>query len=209
MDLKGNACAASRAKFKHIGFRLFSDNGDMIRRCVTCGSKSHYHKDCTRPGGGADPSKDSHWEEYRARRAEQQPAQAAAATGKAGGKGKGKKGKNDGKMNGKNGNANSINTVNTATPSSAPSATASPPAVVTALACKAKKRTLSPADDGPEGGALLDSGANVACKYVARLEKDLEVVAVTMGDGKVHTCARKIGVKGMPTVFVVNPQTQE
>ena len=74
------------------------------------------------------------------------------------------------------------------------------------VACRAKKKTSSPEAGGPPGGALLDSGANVACKYFQHLERHLEVVAVTMGDGKVHTCARKVGVKGMSTVLVVNPK---
>ena len=73
---------------------MFSADGDMIKRCVTCGSTSHVHKDCKRAGGSADPQKDAHWAAYKERKAAQpQPAEGP------GGKAKGKGGKNKGKDN--------------------------------------------------------------------------------------------------------------
>ena len=79
------------------------------KRCFTCKSPEHSSKERTCPGGGADPQKDKHWEEYRARKlkagdypSDKQPP-AAAGNGQKG-KGKGKsKSKRKGKDKGQKG----------------------------------------------------------------------------------------------------------
>ena len=70
----------------HAGFPIEE------KRCFICKSPAHSSRECTRPGGGADPNKDKHWGEYRARREE------AVKAGKAG---KGAKGKGKGAKDGK------------------------------------------------------------------------------------------------------------
>ena len=61
----------------------------------TCGRiavrrSEHTSKTCTRPGGGADPEKEKHWQEYRERRKQAEDAGKAGAKGTKGrGKGKG------------------------------------------------------------------------------------------------------------------------
>jgi len=68
-------------------------------RCLTCGRMNHLSKECTAPGGGADPKKQEVWTAYTQRKDKYYPAyKEAKAKEKAGGKGKSTgKGKGDGK----------------------------------------------------------------------------------------------------------------
>ena len=57
-------------------------------RCVTCGRKNHLSKECTAPGGGADPNKLTVWDAYKKRKELLYPAfRDAKAKAKADGKG--------------------------------------------------------------------------------------------------------------------------
>ena len=58
-------------------------------------------------------------------------------------------------------------------------------------------------DDVPCGGALLDSGANAMVKYVDALSKKEQVFPVTLASGKTIPCAKAIGPRGMPVVYMV------
>ena len=80
---RGECGRGMSCTLKHSGFEMHAADGSLVQRCVTCGSKNHMNKDCTRAGGQADPEKNRHWDEYRARRAAEAPA-------KGKGKGKGK-----------------------------------------------------------------------------------------------------------------------
>ena len=90
-------------RFQHDGFPIEQ------KRCFTCKSPEHSSKECTCLGGGADPQKDKHWEEYRARKLKaaenlsgKQPPAAAGIGQK--GKGNGKsKSKRKGKDKGQKG----------------------------------------------------------------------------------------------------------
>ena len=100
-DLQNGECRRGvNCRFQHDGFPMEQN------RCFTCKSPDHSSKECKCPGGGADPQRVKHWEEYRARKlkAEDNPSdtQSLAATGNSQkGKGKGKsKGKRNGKDNG-------------------------------------------------------------------------------------------------------------
>ena len=58
-------------------------------------------------------------------------------------------------------------------------------------------------DDVPCGGALLDSGASAMVKYVHALSKKEQVFPVTLASGKTIPCAKAIGPRGMPVVYMV------
>ena len=212
---KGECTRGISCKFKHTGFKMFDEGGNLIKRCVTCGSRGHTHKECTRPGGGADPQHDAHWAEYRERKAREAPA-AEAASGqqpkgsKGGGKGKkGKKGDGKAAANMTESASPSPTTPPTASPTPTPTTQGAQPgqrgAAVSQVAKlrKGGSRASPSVGDGPPGGALLDSGANVAVEYVTHLEKTHEVVPVTLASGEVATCTRKIGPKGMPTINMI------
>ena len=62
------------------------------KRCFIYSSSQHVSGDCPCSGGGKDPKKDEHWQEYRERRKQAEEA------GKVG---KGSKGKGKGKGNSK------------------------------------------------------------------------------------------------------------
>ena len=60
-------------------------------RCINCGSMGHRGRDCTAPGGGADPDHDTVWDSYRQRKAAVvQYGQASAPGGASKGRGKNK-----------------------------------------------------------------------------------------------------------------------
>ena len=88
--------------FQHDGFPVEQ------KRCFICKSSEHGSKECKCPGGGADPQKDKHWEEYRARKLkagdnpfDKHPPGDAGEGQKGKGKGKSKsKGKRKGKDKG-------------------------------------------------------------------------------------------------------------
>ena len=91
---KGECKRGVSCHFHHAGFPVEE------KRCFICKSTEHSSKDCTCPGGGADPEKDKHWSEYRVRRKQ---AEEAGKIGKGSkGKGGGKKGGN-GKTKGNQG----------------------------------------------------------------------------------------------------------
>ena len=54
--------------FHHPGFPVEE------KKCFICKSSAHSSKECTCPGGGADPEKDKHWGEYRTRRTQAEEA---------------------------------------------------------------------------------------------------------------------------------------
>ena len=56
---RGIAC-----KFRHEGFKMY-ENGKLVDRCFVCGRSGHPTKECTSPGGGADPKKDEVWNAYK------------------------------------------------------------------------------------------------------------------------------------------------
>ena len=56
---RGIAC-----KFRHEGFKMY-ENGKLVDRCFVCGRSGHPTKECTAPGGGADPKKDEVWNAYK------------------------------------------------------------------------------------------------------------------------------------------------
>ena len=59
---KGECKRRVSCHFHHAGFPIEE------RRCFICKFSEHSSGECKCPGGGADPQKDKHWEEYRARR---------------------------------------------------------------------------------------------------------------------------------------------
>ena len=206
---KGECTRGVGCKFKHTGFPMFDSSGTMVKRCVTCGSSAHTHKECTRPGGGADPEHDKHWEEYRKRKAEQAQQQPQQPGEKGGDKGKGKGGrKGKGKGKGKGGGK-----VNAAT-ESAPGESSTqppPPAPVTpqprAVASKVAVRKLTYVDNVPHEGALLDSGATACVQYVDQLDSKEKVVPVYLASGSSLPCGRTVSAKGMPIVHMVGKQS--
>ena len=194
---------------------MHAPDGSLVQRCVTCGSKNHMNKECTRPGGQVDPNKDRHWEEYRARRAEEAPA-------KGKGKSKGKDGKSRGKGKDRGG----------ARP--AAKAAAVPPADATASTSPAPQPQTQPlqqtrvtvvnagvsgvpraARQSPlvkidlAGGALLDSGANSQVKYVKDLPDDLHNIPLTIANGESIPCAATVGEKGTPLVYIIGESDTE
>ena len=80
------------------------DGCDLDKKlCFICKSSEHGSKECKCPGGGLDPQKDKHWEEYRARKAKALEDNPFAKV-KSGDKGKGAtspKGKGKGKSRSK------------------------------------------------------------------------------------------------------------
>ncbi len=79
--------------FHHDGFPVEE------KRCFICKDTTHSSKDCTCHGGGADPDKEKHWEEYRARRKAAEEAGKIGKGAKEKGKGKGNGGKSKGTGN--------------------------------------------------------------------------------------------------------------
>ena len=126
---RGVAC-----RYAHPGFPVEE------QRCFICKSTAHSSKECTCPGGGADPNKDKVWEEYRERR------KAAETAGKGDHKGGGK-GKNKGIGKGKAGKG-----------SDGGRATAKAKACVDPARAAAAATAHKPF---PKGCVALDSWANV------------------------------------------------
>lgn len=81
---KGECKRGVSCNFHHAGFPTEE------KRCLICKSPEHSSKECRYPGGGADPQKEKHWEEYRARRKQAEEAGKTDKGKKGRGKGKGK-----------------------------------------------------------------------------------------------------------------------
>ena len=200
---RGECGRGITCKFKHTGFEMHAADGSLVQRCVTCGSKNHMNKDCTRAGGQADPEKDRHWEEYRARRAAEAPAK-----GKGKGKGKAEKGKSKGKGKGKDKAGAAANAAEApTTAANASTSPTSPPQPQTqaraSVVCAARQNRQV------AGGALLDSGANSQVKYVKDLPDDLFHIPLTIANGESIPCAATIGEKGAPLVYIVGESDTE
>ena len=69
---------------------LFAHAGVPVTglRCFTCGRKNHLSKECTAPGGGADPNREAVWADHRKRK-----EAGSLSKGRSKGKDKGGKGK--------------------------------------------------------------------------------------------------------------------
>ena len=93
---KGECTCGVSCHFHHAGFPVDQ------KRCFLCGSSEHASKVCPRPGDGADPETDLHWQAYRERRKQAEEAGKTGKDSKGGGQGKkDKKGKGDsGKVGG-------------------------------------------------------------------------------------------------------------
>ena len=160
------------------------------KRCFICKSKDHTSPECTCPGGGKDPEKDKHWNEYRARREQ------AGESGKAGkGKGKGKKGdaqrheKGGGKGKGKKGDAQKGD------PWRAWTGT---------RACLDLARAAAASDESsslPRNCVALDSWANVWLKHRRNMPEAWFQDTLQLDHGECH-CHRDVSDKGVPIVWV-------
>merc|ERR1712083_1166134 len=89
--------------YRHDGIMMIDADGKVLSRCVICGEQGHTSKDCKCPGGGLDPERERHQQEYKER---QQQHGGDATKGGKGGKGKKGdwskgKGKDKGKGKGK------------------------------------------------------------------------------------------------------------
>ena len=59
---KGKCARGIACNFCHKGFPVSE------RKCITCGDPAHGSKECTAPGGGADPNRLKVWADYKKRR---------------------------------------------------------------------------------------------------------------------------------------------
>ena len=183
---------------------MFTQSGEMIKRCVTCGSKNHVHKECTRAGGGADAERDAHWAAYRQRKAEAPAQQQTGDGGKGKGKGKDRKGKGGDKGGGRKGGpaaaaaAAAAASAESTTPSTAVAST-----IVAKVPIHPRSRRSAHLADVPVRRSMLDSGANARVTYVKQLDKSQGVGSVTLASGESAPCSTFIGFKGMPNVQIV------
>ena len=55
--------------FRHDGFPTHHPDGQVVNRCLTCGSADHTSWYCGAPGGWLDPNWEQHSTDYRERKA--------------------------------------------------------------------------------------------------------------------------------------------
>ena len=164
-------------RFSHSGFPVTES------RCITCGRKNHTAKQCTAPGGGADPNREQVWEEYRKRKAAGYVAKGKGDSAK--GKGQGKsdskgddKSKGDGR--GKGGGKSAAK----------------------AAIDNARASAATGVKAFPRSAIGLDSWANVHLIHQKRSKNAPDFQdSLTLAHGKCR-CRRETGRKGVPRVYV-------
>ena len=144
--------------------------------------------DCPCPGGGKDPKKDEHWQEYRERRKQAEEAGKVGQSSKGKGKGKGKSKGKDSKTK--------------------PEAAKGGNQPQQAKACVDLARAAAVDSDVsakfPRDGVALDSWANVWLKHVKDQPSSYfqDKLQLAYGD---CLCHKETSKKGVPIVFVPWP----
>ena len=176
---KGECKRGVSCHFQHAGFPTEEKN------CFICKSSEHGSKECKCPGGGADPEKDKHWEEYRARRTQAEGAGKVGKGAKGGAKGKsggggGGKGKGKGKPSGSKGQGKA-----------------------SAGACIDLRAAAAAGDERqfPRDCVALDSWANVWLKHQKDKPEAYYQDVLHLAHGECF-CHKETSAKGIPTVYV-------
>ena len=60
---KGYCRSGILCPHRHDGFEIHDGDG-LVNRCFVCGKTGHHSNECPAPGGGKDPEKAKHWNDY-------------------------------------------------------------------------------------------------------------------------------------------------